>query len=335
MPRPLSEQVVVVTGASSGIGRETALRLGAQGASLVLAARNEDALASLAREIEQAGGTAQVVPTDVTDWQRVQRLAETAVERFGRIDTWVNNAALYLASRVEDMQVEDATRLFDVSVFGLIYGVKAALPYLVREGQGTIINVSSVNGVRAFPLLAVYSSAKHAVQGFTDGLRIELARDHPGIKVVAILPASVNTPFFIHARSRLGVAPHPIPPIYDVGIVADAIVLATQRPRRDIYIGPGRLLAMAHGIMPGVVDRVMLTGDLAFRLQKSDEPDTGGDNFDAPMPLDTYTTTGRWGDQALPRSLYTELMELSTSRRLAVLGTVLASGIALARALRR
>lgn len=335
MPRPLSDQVVVITGASSGIGRETALRLGAQGASLVLAARNEDALASLAREIEQAGGTAQVVPTDVTDWQQVQLLAETAVERFGRIDTWVNNAALYLASRVEDMQVEDATRLFDVSVFGLIYGVKAALPYLVREGQGTIINVSSVNGVRAFPLLAVYSSAKHAVQGFTDGLRIELARDHPGIKVVAILPASVNTPFFIHARSRLGVAPHPIPPIYDVGIVADAIVLATQRPRRDIYIGPGRLLAMAHGIMPGVVDRVMLTGDLAFRLQKSDEPDTGRDNFDAPMPLDTYTTTGRWGDQALPRSLYTELMELSTSRRLAVLGTVLASGIALARALRR
>lgn len=336
MPRPLREQVVVITGASSGIGRDTARRLGERGASLVLAARNEEALASLAREIQQAGGKAHVVPTDVADWQQVERLAEAAVDRFGRIDTWINNAGLYLASRVEDMTVDDAARLMQVNVMGTIYGTKAALPHLIRHGQGTIINVGSAVGARGIPLLAAYSASKFAVKGFTEALRVELARDHPGIKVVLIMPLSINTPLFTHhARSRLGFAPHPIPPTYEPGAVAEAILFAIEHPRAEIYIGPGRPLAIINAAMPGLLDRLMLVGDLVYRMQRTDQPDDGLDNFAAPMPADTYTTTGQFTAKAKPNSLYTRVFEHYPATRLAVLGAVLAGVWSLARRLAR
>jgi len=336
MPRPLREQVVVITGASSGIGRETALHLGQRGASLVLAARNAEALTSLAREIEQVGGQAHVVPTDVADWPQVEKLAQAAVDRFGRIDTWINNAGLYLAARVEDMTIDDATRLMQVNVLGTIHGTKAALPHLIRQGQGTIINVGSAVGARGTPLLAAYSASKFAVKGFTEALRVELARDHPGIKVVLIMPLSINTPLFTnHARSRLGFVPHPIPPIYEPGAVADTILFAIEHPRAEIYIGPGRPLAILNAAMPGLLDRLMLVRDLVFRAQHTDQADDGRDTFDAPMPTETYTTTGQFTAKAKPTSLYTRVLEHHPATRLALMGAALVAGWSLARRLGR
>lgn len=335
MPRPVNEQVVVITGASSGIGRLTALRFGAQGASVVLNSRNVEALRTVAREIEQAGGTALVAPADVAQWDEVRRLAETAVDRFGRIDTWVNGAALYLAGRVEDMDVAAAERLLQVNLLGQIYGMKAVLPHMIQQGGGTIINISSVNGVRSFPLLAAYSASKYAVTGFTEALRMELKRDHPNINVTTILPMSINTPFFAHGRSLLGTLPHPLPPIYEPEPVAEAIVFAAAHPRRDIYIGPGRLLAMAQGVAPGLLDRAFLFRNLGFRLQKTDQPDDGRDNFDAPLPAETETTTGQWDNESLKTSWFTRALELHPGRQAAVFGTALAGGVALARRLMR
>ncbi len=335
MSRPLPEQVVVITGASSGIGREAALEFGRRGASVVVAARNQAALDSVAQEIEQAGGTAQAVVTDVADWAQVTRLAQAAVDRFGRIDTWVNNAAIYLVARVEDMTVEETQRLLQVNLLGQIHGMKAALPHLIDRGQGTIINVTSVTGVRGFPLLSAYSAAKHGIKGFTEALRLELARDHPGIKVVLILPLSIDTPFFTHARSKIGVLPRPLPPIYEPDPVVEAIVFAAEHPRRDIYIGPGRLLAMTEGVMPALLDRLALLGDLVFKLQKTDQPDDGRDNFFAPMPADTYAMTGQWGTEAAPTSRYTRYLELHPVRQLAMLGAVVTGGLLLIRRLGR
>ena len=177
MLRPLAQQVVVITGASSGIGRATAVRFGAAGASVVLAARNEVALQEAAREVEHAGGIALVMPTDVAKWEQVERLATRAVDRFGRVDTWVNNASVSEYATVEQMTIEEIERIIQVNLLGMIYGVKAALPHLKRQRQGTIVNVSSVVGERAVPLQSVYVATKHGIKGFTESLRLELEHE--------------------------------------------------------------------------------------------------------------------------------------------------------------
>src|SRR5688572_25156989 len=199
MARAISEQVVVITGASSGIGRETALLFGRQGASVVLAARNEEALREVAQQIESEGGRAHVLPTDVAEWTQVERLAKGAVKTFGRIDTWVNDAGVAEYATVEQMTIEEIDRIIKVNLMGEIYGMKAALPHLKSQEQGTIINVSSVLGVRSVPLQAAYCAAKHGVNAFGEALRMEMEHEGSSVTVTTILPSSINTPFFEHA----------------------------------------------------------------------------------------------------------------------------------------
>ena len=210
LPRPLPEQVIVITGASSGIGRETAHQLARHGASLVLVARNEAALRETAAEVEAFGGRALVAPADVSDPEQVQRVADQAASHFGRIDTWVNGAAVSTYGTVEQTTIDEIRRIIEVDLLGTIYGIKAALPYLRRTG-GTLINISSVTGERAVPLLATYSAAKHGIVGFSEALRMELDHERAGVSVTTILPYGINTPFFNHARSKLGVLPRPTP----------------------------------------------------------------------------------------------------------------------------
>ncbi|HET7036951.1 MAG TPA: SDR family oxidoreductase [Thermomicrobiaceae bacterium] len=331
MPKPLAEQVVVITGASSGIGRETALELATRHAALVLAARNAEALEEVRREVERLGGTALPVVTDVSDWPQVEDLARQAVARFGRIDSWINDAAVAEFATVAETTPAEAARMVQVNLLGQIYGSMAALPELTRQGQGMLVNVSSQVGVRGVPLMAVYSATKHGIKGFTEALRVELAHAQPGITVTLVLPASINTPFFTHARSKLGSLPRPIPPIYEPRVVAQAIVYALEHPRRDVYAGgAGRLLPVAEALAPGLIDRIMLAGGLFFRLQRSDRPDNGRDNLFAP-PAGTGSATGVWGERSFSTSLATRALWLHPRRLGIAAGGALLGLLALAR----
>lgn len=331
MTQPVNEQVVVITGASSGIGRAAALEFGRRGAKLVLAARNGEALHDLAAEIGAAGGEAQVVVTDVARREDVDRLAAEAVTRFGRIDTWVNNAAVVVYGTVLDTPVEEMEQIIQVNLLGQIYGMKAVLPPMIAQGHGTIINVASVEAERALPYHAAYSASKHGVKGFTEALRVELAHDHLEIQVTLILPGSINTPLFNHARSRLGVKPLPMPPVYEPETVAAAIVSAAEQPQRDIYVGSfSRLLTLLERLSPGVVDRMFLTGDMAFRFQKTAEPDNGRDNLFGPLP-ERGAVQGDFSKLAKPVSLYTQLLELHPQRKWLLLGATAAGAAILLR----
>lgn len=327
----IQDQVVVITGASSGIGRETAIAFGMRGASVVLAARSETALAEVAREVERLGGKALPVPVDVGDWPQVERLAEAAIARFGRIDTWVNNAAVSAYAMVEAMEVEEIDRIVRVNLLGQIYGMKAVLPHFRRQHSGTIINVASALAERAVPLQATYCATKHGIKGFTEALRLELKHEQSGIDVVLVLPSSINTPFFEHARSKLGVLPMPIPPVYGPRVVARAIVASAEHPCRDLYVGGGgRLFGIAQRISPALLDWYMLQGGRMFRQQRSDKPDDERDNLFAPEP-GTGASTGEFDRASKPVSFYTRLFGVHPNRERLAAGAMLAGGVALMR----
>jgi NAD(P)-dependent dehydrogenase (short-subunit alcohol dehydrogenase family) len=331
MARPLRDQVVVITGASSGIGRETALAFGARGAAVTLAARNEVALRAAAREVERLGGKAEVVVTDVAEWPQVERLARRVVERFGRIDTWVNNAAISAYATVEDLTIEEIERVIQVDLLGQIYGMKAALPHLKRQGTGTLINVASALAERSVPLQAAYCAAKHGIKGFTEALRLELARERSDVQVTLILPSSINTPFFTHARSKLGTKPQPIPPIYEPRVVADVILFAAEHPRRDLVAGgAGKALVLARRLSPALLDWYMLQGDSGVKQQRSGRPDDGRDNLFAPLE-EPGATTGDFGEQSRSASPYTRHIELHPTRQRLLVGAALAGVAALVR----
>lgn len=331
MPRPLAEQVVVITGASSGIGRQAALKFGQHGASLVLASRSQNELDALANEIREAGGRAHVVVTDVSDWGQVYHLADEAVRTFGRIDTWVNNAAISVYGTVEQTTVEEMARIIEVNVLGLMYGVKAVLPHMKRQGSGTIINLGSVESWRAVPYHSIYAASKHAVKGFTETLRMELKREKTGIKVSLVMPASINTPFFAHARSKLGTLPRPVPPVYSPALAADAIVEAAQHPKRHIYVGGASwFLRTLEGASPALVDRMMTVRGAFFKAQRSQKPDDARDNLFEPSG--PYQVEGEFEHLTKP-SLYTRVFELMPSwkRLLVVLPGAVAGAVAVLR----
>jgi short-subunit dehydrogenase len=319
MPRPLSEQVVVVTGASSGIGRATALRFGHRGSSIVLAARNQEALAAVAAEIERAGGRAHVTATDVAEWEQVQRLAAEAVSRFGRIDTWVNNAAVSAYGTVAQMDVSEIQRIVQVNLMGQIHGMKAALEQMRRQGQGSIINVASALAERSVPLQAPYCATKHGVKGFSEALRLELKAEGLPINVVLVMPSSINTPLFRHARSKLGVKPMPIPPIYEPRVVAETIVEMAERPQRQVVVGgSGKSMVVAQRLSPDLLDRYMTSGQRMIRQQRTERPDEGQDNLFAPLP-GPGSVEGEFGEHSKGSSPYTRHLETHPNRKRAAL----------------
>ncbi len=334
----INEQVVVITGASSGIGRQTALQFAENGASVVIAARNETALGTLAEEIERRGGKSLVMATDVAEREEVYRLAEEAVKQFGCIDTWVNNAAVNEHATVEQMTIEEIERIIQVKLFGYIYGMKAVLPHMKRQGQGTIINVASILARRAAPLHAPYVATNHGVAGFTETLRMELEHERSPINITLIMPAYINTPFFDHARSRLGVRPKPVPPVYAPSVVADAILFAAEHRRRDIVVGgSGKFFTFMQQISPSLLDRLMLLKGMMFKQQMTVQPDNRRDNlFEASVGNGSTTagwdsTTFGWTQGAIPRSLYTRYLEQYPSRKSLLIGAVAVSAFMLIR----
>ena len=300
--RPLGEQIVVITGASSGIGRETAHHVARRGARVVLAARSEEALQAVAEEVTALGGLAAVVPTDVGDWDQVQALAAAAVARFGRIDTWVNNAVVGSYGPFSDTSVEVIDQVLQVGLRGQVYGAKAALPVL-REHHGTLIGVSSAFGIRSVPLYVAYCIAKHGNKALYEGLRVEERMLGTGVAVSMVLPPTVNTPFYDAVPSALDTRPPLVPPVYEPSAVAEAIVYAAEHPRRHIFVGVAAAAYAAQRVSPRAVDVLVETAARLFLPRRTQPADDGRSNHRAPMP-----GTGRTRGPAswtLPSSRYT------------------------------
>jgi NAD(P)-dependent dehydrogenase (short-subunit alcohol dehydrogenase family) len=301
--RPLSEQTIVITCASSGIGLVTARQAAAAGARVVLAARNETDLRQAVQEIRRNGGRASSHVTDVSDPQQVEALAEAADAEFGGIDTWINNAAVSLYGRIMDVPIEDFRRQMDVNYWGHVYGSRAAVRRMRNRG-GALINVASALSDRAIPLQGNYCAAKHAIKAFTDALRMELEADGVPIGVTLIKPASVDTPFFEKARTYLGVEPQPVPPVYAPEVIADVILEAAQRPRRELIAGGAAAKLSAARFVPRAADLYMERW--SFDSQRTDIPLHGRrDNLYEPVPNDGGERGRTWRGHTRESSVYT------------------------------
>lgn len=255
--KPLDQQTVVITGASSGIGLATARAAAKAGAQVMLAARDGDALARICREIEADGGTSDHVVTDVGDEEQVEALARRTIERFGCFESWVNNAGVGLIGTVDKTSTEDHLALFRTNYFGLVFGSIAAVNHFRERGTAAaLINVGSVVGDMPMPLSVAYSATKHAVKGFTDGLRIELMQEQLPVSVTLIKPSSIDTRFFDHAKSEMGGLGKAPGPQYAPEIVAEAILYAMQHPKRHFPVGATAIVGpAAEELAPGFVDQ--------------------------------------------------------------------------------
>lgn len=266
----LSAQVLVITGASSGIGLTTARMAARRGARLVLAARSEEALRQLTEEINSGGGEATYVVADVGSEEDVRRIEEKATERFGGFDTWVNNAGVSIYGNLSEVSIEDMRRLFDTNFWGVVYGSLVAAERLCTRG-GAIINVGSTLSDRAIPVQGIYSASKHAVKGFTDALRMELEAEGAPVSVTLIKPGAIATPYPQHAKNYMEREPTVPPPIYAPEVVAEAILYCAEHPERDVFAGGGgKAISMSGQYAPRVTDKVMEWS--MFEMQKSDEP---------------------------------------------------------------
>ncbi|HEY8605569.1 MAG TPA: SDR family oxidoreductase [Noviherbaspirillum sp.] len=266
----LRDQVVVLTGATSGIGLATARRAADRGARLVLAARNEDALRQLAFELSRKGCEALPVVADVGIEEDMRRVATEAVNRFGGIDTWINNAGVSIFGRLEEVAMEDHRQLFQTNFWGVVHGSLAAVEHMRQQG-GAIINLGSEVSDRAVPLQGMYSASKHAVKGFTDALRMEVEEAGLPLSVTLIKPAAIDTMFVAHAKNYLEVEPQLPPPIYAPEVAADAILHAAEFPTRDLFVGgAAKAISSAAHFAPRMMDRIMER--MMFSQQKSSMP---------------------------------------------------------------
>jgi NAD(P)-dependent dehydrogenase (short-subunit alcohol dehydrogenase family) len=315
--KPINEQIVAVVGAASGIGRETARQFAERGARLVVADNDEEGLQTLVDEIQRAGGQVISITADVSNFTQVTAIASLAEQEYGRLDTWAHIAGVGVYATFAETTPEEFRRVLDVNLMGEVHGAKASIPLLAREG-GTLICISSVEARRSLPLHSAYAASKHGVDGFLEALRVELLHDRVPVTVTQILPATINTPFFDKARTKMGVKPLGLPPLYEPRVVANAILYAAEHPTRDLVVGgAGKMLLNTQRISPRLLDRVLAV--VGFRGQKTSEPRSvdAPNNLFGPVQGDDRTT-GDFGAFSMPASFSTWL----DTHRLAKLGAM-------------
>jgi short-subunit dehydrogenase len=268
--KPLSEQTIVLTGATSGIGLVTARTAARRGAKLALVARNEDALKTLSSEINDGGGESIYIAADVGSEGDMITVVSETLARFGNFDTWINNAGISIYGKLEDVEIEDSRRLFDTNFWGVVNGSVIAARNLRLYG-GAIINIGSALSDRAIPLQGMYCASKHAVKGFTDALRMELEADGAPVSVTLIKPSAIDTPSKDHAKNYLEVKPQNPAPVYSPSVVSDAILHCAEHPVRDLFVGAGGKALSAFGnYAPRAADRALERAML--QMQQTDEP---------------------------------------------------------------
>ncbi|HZS46230.1 MAG TPA: SDR family oxidoreductase [Blastocatellia bacterium] len=280
-------EVVVITGASAGVGRATVQRFARDGARIGLIARGKDGLEGARREVEELGGEALVLPLDVSDANAVEQAAAKVEEEFGPIDIWINDAMVSVFSPIKEMTPEEFRRVTEVTYLGFVYGTMAALKRMLPRDRGVIIQVGSALAYRGIPLQAAYCGAKHAIQGFVDSLRTELLHDKSNVRVTMVQMPALNTPQFSWVKSRLPRKPQPVPPIYQPEVAARAIHYAAHHDRREMFVGMPTVEAIVgNKIAPGALDHYLArTG---YDSQQTDEPvdPNRRDNLWEPVPGD-------------------------------------------------
>lgn len=294
--------VVVVTGASAGVGRATVRAFAKEGAKVALLARNPDGLEGASREVEDAGGKTLAIPTDVADAEQVEEAARRVEEELGPIDVWVNDAMTTIFAPLKEISAREFRRATEVTYLGTVHGTMSALKRMLPRDRGTIVQVGSALSYRAIPLQAPYCGAKHAARGFTDSVRTELMHDGSNVHITMVQLPGLNTPQFDHCETKMPNHPMPVPPIYQPEVAADAIVWASRQRRREVFVGTSSVVTiLGNKLLPGLGDRYLAR--TAYGSQQTNEPvePDRPSNLFKPVPGDSGAH-GSFDAQAYERS---------------------------------
>ncbi|NUB91316.1 SDR family oxidoreductase [Haloterrigena sp. SYSU A558-1] len=325
MSETTDSEVVVVTGASAGVGRATARTFAERGAKVGLVARGEDGLEGAREAVERAGGEAVTVPTDVADPDAVEAAAETVEDAFGPIDVWVNNAMVSVFSPAAEMTAADYRRVTEVTYLGYVYGTQTALDRMRDRDEGTIVQVGSALAYRGIPLQSAYCGAKHAIQGYTESVRTELLHDDSDVQLSMVQMPAMNTPQFEWTKTRLPRKPQPVPPIYQPEVAARAIVWAVDHDRDELWVGRSTVKAiLGNRLIPRRLDNLLASG--GYDSQQTDEPVDPDREHNLYEPVSgDFGAHGPFDDRARGRSY---LLQASMHRRALALITGLVAAIA-------
>ncbi len=308
MPKDIQGNVVVITGASSGIGRATALEFARHGAHVVVAARRGNLLQDVAHEcLQLSGKEALAIPTDVTDEQAVQKLAQQTFERFGHIDVWINNAGVGAFGRFEEVPSEVYRRVIETNLFGTTYGARTVLPYFRKQGHGVLINNASMIATASGPYYSAYAASKFGIRALGESLRAEVnVLDGANIHVCTIMPATIDTPFFHHAANYSGRAVRALPPVYPPEKVAHAMYSCVIRPQREVFVGnAGRMIGSLHGVAPALTEPMLAQQIDMGHFKPTSAPITRGNLFDPMQSGDTVTDGWKGQEKANNRRIAT------------------------------
>ena len=303
----MRDQVVVITGASAGVGRAVAREFARRGAKIGLIARGIDGLDGAKRDVEDLGGQALVVPVDVSDAARVEAAAQIVEERLGPIDVWINNAMVSVFSPISELTPEEVKRVTDVTYLGYVYGTMAALKRMLPRDRGVIVQVGSALAYRGIPLQAAYCGAKHAIQGFNDSLYCELLHDKSNVRLTMVNLPAINTPQFDWSRSRMPRRAQPVPPIFQPEVAAEAIIWAATHDRRELNVAWVTTKAVVgNNLVPWYADRRL--SEMGYDAQQTAEPEDPSrpDNLWEPLPGD-HGAHGRFDERAAAESLHLRL----------------------------